>query len=322
MSRRLSFVAVALILVLCALATNSRTASATEAEAAQPPLKIKLLVSSRADLCYDPGYMAAIRKLTAQELNRINLLGGIGGRQLELDFLDDERDNKRAIDNVRAAVTAPDTLALIGLAYSARAKAVFDAVGTEVKASGVPFLSNISITSIFADYPSVFTTRASQDDERIPVLVQFVQQMGATRPAFVGRRDSLFSDTLANGLNRASATPLVADHRLTLSDAVPDPAEVAAAVADLKLKDPDLVFLTVGSRRSGAIIKAMVEAGLTPPLFITGRIAAIPPDIVAAYLRWPVPARSVAQAQGAREVVAPGPQRALPLEGQGLVAAG
>ncbi len=268
---------------LLAIAAGSGPADASEAEAAQPPLKIKLLISSRNDLCYRRGDIRAIRTLAAQERDRINSQGGIGGRRLELDLLDDERDNERAIANVRAAVADPDALALIGLGYSARAKAVFDAAGAEIKASGIPFLSNISINSIFAGYPNVFTTRASQDDERIPVLVQFVKQIGATRPAFVGRRDSLFSDTLADGLNRTGATPLVADHRLTLSDAKPDPAEVAAAVADLKLKDPDLVFLTVGSRRSGPIIKAMAEAGVTPPLFITGRIESIPPEIVAAY---------------------------------------
>jgi Periplasmic binding protein len=265
------------------VAAGSATAVADEAEAAQPPFKIKLLVSSRPDVCYDRGDIPAIKTLAGQERDRINATGGIGGRRLELDFVDDEREDARAIESVKSAVADPDTIALIGLGYSSRAKAVFDAVGPEIKASGIPFVSNISITSIYADYPNVFTTRASQDDERIPVLVQFVKQIGATRPAFVGRSGSLFSDTLANGLNRAGATPLVADHRLTLDDDNPDPGEVAGAVADLKQKAPDLVFLTVGSRRSAQVIKAMMEAGITPPLFITGRIEAIPPDVVAAY---------------------------------------
>ncbi len=259
-------------------------AAAAEAEAAQPPLKIKLLVSSRKDACYDRGDIPAILTLAAQEQMRINAQGGILGRRLELEVLDDTREDERAIALVRGAVTDPDTLALIGLGYSSRAKAVFEATGADIKTSGVPFLSNISITSIFADYPNVFTTRASQDDERIPVLVQFVKQIGAQRPAFIGIKSSLFSNTLADGLNGASSgVPLLADHRLALADSRPDPAEVAAAVADLKLKDPDLVFLTVGTRRSAEIIEALIKAGVTPPLFITGRIAAIPPKVVAAY---------------------------------------
>jgi ABC-type branched-subunit amino acid transport system substrate-binding protein len=269
---------------LLALAFGAVPARATEAEAAQPPLKIKLLVSSRADQCYDRGDIAAIKTLATQERNRINQQGGIGGRRLDLEFLDDERDDQHAIADVRAAVADPEALALIGLGYSARAKAVFDAAGADIKSSGIPFLSNISITSIIAGYPNVFTTRASQDDERIPVLIQFVKQTGAKRPAFVGLKDSLFSTTLADGLKAASSeTPLVADHRLALTDRKADPVEVAAVVADLKQKDPDLVFLAVGSRRSAEVMKALIDAGVTPPLFITGRIEVIPPEVVAAY---------------------------------------
>ncbi len=270
---------------LLAVAAASGAAAAAEAEAAQPPLKIKLLISSRTDTCYDRGDIPAIKKLAGQERDRINAQGGIGRRRLVLEYLDDERDNERAITQVREAVADPETLALLGLGYSARAKAVFDAAGGDIKASGVPFLSNISITSIFAAYPNVFTTRASQDDERIPVLIQFVKQVGAKRPAFVGIRDSLFSNTLADGLKGAasSETPLVADHRLGLTDRKADPVEVAAVVADLKQKDPDLVFLTVGSRRSAEVMKALIDAGVTPPLFITGRIEVIPPEVVAAY---------------------------------------
>jgi ABC-type branched-subunit amino acid transport system substrate-binding protein len=269
---------------LIALGLGSAPAGAAEAEAAQPPLKIKLLLSSRSDQCYDRGDIPAIKTLAAQERDRINAQGGIAGRRLELEFLDDQRDDERAITQVREAVAEPNTLALVGLGYSSRAKAVFDAAGAEIKSSGVPFLSNISITSIFADYPHVFTTRASQDDERVPVLVQFVKQIGAQRPAFVGIKNSLFSDTLANGLKgAASGVPLVADHRLALADSSPDPVEVAADVEDLKLKDPDLLFLTVGTRRSAEIIEALTKAGVTPPLFITGSIDRIPSAVIAAY---------------------------------------
>jgi ABC-type branched-subunit amino acid transport system substrate-binding protein len=242
------------------------------------------LVSSRSDACYDRGDLRAIKRLAAQEQTRINAEGGIAGRRLQIDYVDDLREDQRAITGVREAIADPETLALIGLGYAVRAKAVFEAAGGEIKDSQIPFLSNISITSIFADHPNVFTTRASQDDERIPVLIQFVKQIGAMRPAFVGIKNNLFSTTLADGLRSASSeAPLVADHRLALADDKADPAEVAAAVADLKEKAPDLLFLSVGRRRSAEIIKALTEVGVTPPLFITGRIDALPPEAVAAY---------------------------------------
>lgn len=274
----------AVVMALCLAGSAATPLQATEAEAAKPPLKIKVLISSRTDQCYDRGDVPAITRLATQERDRINEQGGIAGRRLELEFFDDQREDERAIAQVRDGAADPDTLALIGLGYSARAKAVFDAAGDQIKESNVPFLSNISITSIFATYPNVFTTRASQDDERIPVLIEFVKQGGYSRPAFVGIRESLFSTTLADGLVRAANdAPLVADHRLQRSDEGLDSVEVAAAVADLKDKAPDLVFLTVGSRRSAEIMQAMIDAGITPPLFITGRIESIAPAVVAAY---------------------------------------
>jgi hypothetical protein len=267
-----------------ALGAGAAPARADEAEAAQPPLKIKLLVSSRSDQCYDRGDLPAIKALAGQERDRINAQGGIAGRRIELELLDDTRDDERAVALVREAVADPDSLALVGLGYAARAKAVFDAVGPQIKSSGVPWLSNISITTIFAGHPNVFTTRASQDDERIPVLVQFAKQIGAQRPAFVGIKDNLFSNTLADGLKGASSgVPLVADHRLALAGNEADPVEVAATVGDLKQKDPDLLFLSVGTRRSAEVIEALTNSGVTPPLFVTGRIEAIPPAVLAAY---------------------------------------
>jgi hypothetical protein len=270
---------------LFALAAGSSPAAAAEAQAAQPPLKIKLLVSSRTDTCYDRGDIPAIKRLAGQERDKINLQGGIAGRRLELEILDDERNNERAIAIVRQTLADPDALGLIGLGNSERAKAVFDALGGDIKASGIPFLSSISISSIFADYPNVFTTRASQDDERIPVLVQFAKEIGAKRPAFVGRKDNLFSTTLADGLKKkaSSEAPLVADLRLALAEDKPDPAEVAAAAEALKQQAPDLIFLAVGGRRATEIIKALVAAGATPPLFIGGRIDTLPADVISAY---------------------------------------
>ena len=52
-----------------------------EAVAAKgPPLDIAVLVSSRRDVCFDPGDVAAIKAMATAEQERINLKGGIGGR--------------------------------------------------------------------------------------------------------------------------------------------------------------------------------------------------------------------------------------------------
>ena len=278
---------VLLAIVLYTMALGAGSAStANEAQAAHKlPVTIKILFSSRTEACFDPGDAPAIRQLATLEQERINEQGGIGGRRLALEFLDDERDADQSIANMRSAIADPDALALIGLPNSNLAKQVFEAVGGDIKRSQIPFLSFISINSIFADYPNVFTTRASQDDERIPVLIQFMRASRVQQPAFLGIKDNLFSTVLADGLKRAlnGTTALVADHRLGLTDEKLDPAEIAGAVEDLKQRNPDLLFLSVGGNRNAAVIKELLAAKVTPALFVGGRTDDIPREIADAY---------------------------------------
>lgn len=283
--------AVLRVLALIALGAASMAWASTRAEAAaevkaltRPPVTIAVLVSSRKDVCFDPGDVGAITKLVKDEAERINRQGGISGRPVQLKFLDDARDDARAIANVRSVIADPQTLAVVGLSNTARAKAVFDGAGAQIKDSGVPFLSGISVSSIFADHPNVFTMQATQDDERLPVLAEFTTAMGFARPAFVGLKDALYSKALAEGLKRVmGAKGLAADERLTLVNDKLDPAEIDRTVAAVKAGNTDLLHLNVGAARTGELMKRLVAAGHTPPLFITGRIEAIPAEVRNAY---------------------------------------
>jgi hypothetical protein len=172
---------------------------------------------------------------------------------------------------------------MIGMSSSDRSKAVFEAAGKEIKQKNIPFLSAISVSSIFKDYPNVFTMRASQDDERLPVLAQFVRRSGFQRPAFVGMRDQLYSTSLADGLNRVMGAYMVADHRIATKDDKADTAEFPAVIADLKEKNPDIVFLAIGTDRNGEFVKALKEAGVTPAIMLTGRINSVPKEIASDY---------------------------------------
>ena len=268
------------------LAASVYSASAqTAAEAASgPPYRVAVLVSSRADLCYDNGYVDAITRLTRLEEARINRQGGIAGRPVRVEILDDRREPARAIANVRSALAMDDVLAIVGLTNSNLAKAVFDALGTEIRSAGIPFVTDVSVSSLLDGQPSVFTTRASQEEERVPIITQFVTHVGFQRPAFFGLDGMVFSTSLADGLKAAFAERgMAGDHRLRLTDDKLSPADVAAAVADLKAKDADFVVLTVGTGRTPAVIEAMIAAGHTPALMTSGRLEDLPKDLVARY---------------------------------------
>ena len=258
---------------LCLSSWSSAPALAAQAQAAGPPLSIAVLVSSRTDQCFDNGNIAAIKRLATLEADRINSAGELGGRTLKLEFLDDQRDAKKTIANMRGALASPSTIAVLGLANSTFAKALFDTAGKEIRDSGVPFVSDLAINSLFADYANVFTTRASQENENLPVLRRFIKDLGVQRPAFIGLTDTVFSAALGDGLKGGGDGPsLVADHRFKLRDDKIDPAEAAAMVRDLKEKNPDFIFLSIGAARSAAILQQLLAAGVHPPVLVSGRL--------------------------------------------------
>ena len=256
------------------------SATADEADAAQlPPLSVAVFVTSRNDECYDNGSLTAIKRLARQAQDRINLGGGIAGGRLRLQFFDDQRDPQKTMANLRSAISDPQTVAMIGLSNSTRAKTAFDAEGKELKASGIPFISDISVGSIIAEYPNVFTTRPSEDEERMPVLTEFVKQMHIARPAFVGLQNSVGSSSLGDSLKKfLGSTALVSDPLLTVVDDRLDAGQVSGMIADLKAKNTDLVFLSVGSKRTKDVLKQFKDAGFTPPMFTTGRIESLTSD--------------------------------------------
>lgn len=277
-----------LLVLIAAVALLSRTGPARaieEAQAAQgPPLNIALFVSSRGDLCYDTGDVAAAKRLVADEQERINRRGGVAGRPIKVRIFDDERDEGRAIANMRAALADRNLLGMVGLTHSGRAKAIFSALGNDIRANGAPFLSAMSVSTVFADYPNVFTSQASQDEERVPVMAAFTRSLGFSRPAFLGMADSVMSDAMRESLRSLLGdNGLAADHRVRIVDGKPDATALAAAVADLAKRAPDIIFVSVGSRATPDVMTALTAAGVTPALFVTGRIDSLPPALTKAY---------------------------------------
>ncbi|HET6389002.1 ABC transporter substrate-binding protein [Hyphomicrobium sp.] len=270
------FTALATAFAAAGLLTSSNGNATAEAEAAQrPPLVMQVFVATRADDCYDNGQLTAIKRLTTLAQHRINREGGVAGRRIIVNFLDDRRDQQLTAGNFATAIADPQTIAMVGLSNATRAKAAFDASGKDLKASGIPFVSDISVTEIIRNYPNVFTSRASEDEERMPVIAEFVKESHLERPGFIGIRSLLASTNLGDSLNKYLAGGLTADRRLRLVDEKLDYGEVAAAVADLKSKNVGIVFLSVGGDRMKDVVRAFKDAGFTPPLFISGRIDAL-----------------------------------------------
>lgn len=255
------------------------------AEAAKgPPFHVPVFVSSRTDVCYDPGDVAAIKKLTVEEADRINARGGVSGRPIAINFFDDKREVSNTIANVRTALDDGQVLAMIGVSNATRGKAVFDTLGNDILKSGVPFITDLSVSSLFAAYPNVYTTRASQEADSVPVIATFTKQLNLSRAAFVAMKDSVSAGELGVGLKSALGEGgLVVDARIGSVDDKPVAADIANALALIREAKPDLVYLYIGGNNLPDFMKELKANGVTPALFIGGRIDSLPPDVANTY---------------------------------------
>jgi hypothetical protein len=280
------FMSVALI-VLTLSARNARAQDEAFA-AAGPPVSIALLVDSDVERCYDRGDVAAIQRLARLEQDKINARGGINGRRLELVVLDGRRDTDQTVENVRTALDRPQLLAMIGLTSSTRGEKVFTTLGEQIRASGVPFISHISVSDIFSSMPNVFSTRPSQEAERVPVMAAFAAEIGFQRIAFLGREGATFIKAIGDGLKESKiADRIVADHRITRTGrgqtARLDEPALDAAIADMKAKETDLVILAVGTTVSDDVIAKFAAAQFGPAVMLVGNLSELSGQLSANY---------------------------------------
>ncbi len=281
-SRR-GLVTISMPLLLATLIVLSIGARAVQAQdealaAGGPPVSIALLVNSDVDRCYDRGDVAAIERLAGLTQEKINSRGGINGRQIELAVLDGRRDEDQTIANVRTALGLQQLLAMIGVTSSTRGEKVFAALGDEIKASGVPFISHISVSDIFSNAPNVFSTRPSQEAERVPVMAAFAAEMRFQKIAFLGREGAAYIKAIGAGLKQSKiADKMVADHRITRtgrgSNARLDASALDAAISDIKAKGTDLLVLAVGTSVSDEVIDRLKAAEYTPAIMLVGDLS-------------------------------------------------
>lgn len=248
-------------------------AQATEAQAASGTYNVEVLISSPEDRCFSTGTNTAIRDFVTRRVKELNSQNALNGRKLTVSFHDDFQNAQTSIDNVRAAMRQDNTVAILGMPGWRRAADVFNQIGKEIGDSKIPFISDISVNSIFKDQKNVFTMRASQEQERLPVIGRILKDQKFQRPAFIGVRDEENSNVLGDGLRTLRDTPeIVADHRLIVKDNKIDPAELSNAVADLKTKDVDVVLIALGSEPNAQVLREATNAGLGVPFFIFGNI--------------------------------------------------
>jgi len=223
------------------------------------------------------------------EQERLNNRGGINGRPLELVILDGKRNPVEIAKHVSKVLDMPRMLAVIGLESLQNDHKMFAEVGKKIGSSGIPIISDLSDSSIFASMPNVFSTRTSQQGQRVPVIASFAKEMNFRTIAFLGVNNitatRAIGDALTNGKIDTSDLVVVGDHRLELSGsgrwATLNAQAVDAAVADLKVKKPDLIVLAVGGSNSASvdIIAKFKRENFAPTIMLVGDLQEQLPEL-------------------------------------------
>ncbi|MEO1282727.1 MAG: ABC transporter substrate-binding protein, partial [Pseudomonadota bacterium] len=249
---------------------------ANSQDKANDNLSVAIHVSSDGNRCYAPGLVAAIKHFTDKLASEINADDGINGRALELQVFDDFETARDTVKNVSAALSNPDTIAMIGVSSSTRGRAVFEAVGNQIKDSSIPFITEMSLDNIFADAPNVFTMASSVRNE-LEVIQEMIAKGGYERPVFVGLDNDVYSFALEDGVADNPVGPGLAERiRVPVRNYELDETTSRETAEKIKAANADLIVIAIHSGPSAQLLSDLRDQDVEAPVMVLlGRISTI-----------------------------------------------
>ncbi len=203
--------------------------------------------------------------------NEANVAGGIHGRRLELESLNDSYESDFALSNTQTLIEKEEVFALIGAVGTPTSRAA----APVAHAAGVPFIAPFTGAEFLRDSQlgTVVNVRASYYQETEEMVVRLTEDLGITDVAIFYQDDSYGRNGLegaTTALKRRGLEPVVswsyprntmAVKAATLRIAEADPeavimigayAPVARAIEHLR-RDIDPIFMTVSFVGSHAL---------------------------------------------------------------------
>jgi ABC-type branched-subunit amino acid transport system substrate-binding protein len=199
-----------------------------------------------------------IQRGAAAWFAQVNARGGVQGRPIELQTLDDKNDRQQAGANATTLLANRDLLALFGFASATLS---LDAL-PQAEKQRVPFFAPFSgANPVRGKSPVLFTVRASYGEE-MEKMLNFWTSLGLKRVSVVHYDDEVGQQNLAvvaQYLKRINLEP----QALSLKRNV----VVGKAEADqLVAQQPDVIINTVLSGAAAALKKDLVGRGRVVPM--------------------------------------------------------
>jgi len=256
-------VIVGVVAVAAILASNFSNSRAQSKASEDQHYLIALFVSSKKQ--DDPtewSAVEAIKAFTRERVRAINKAGGINGRRVVLNIYNDEYDPEKTIQHVNDALSDKNLIAMFGIWNNSRGERVVKMIDQRK----VPYIGELGMDELFKDSPSIYTMiSAISHDAR--VFTHFMQD-NFRRIAYVSVRDEADFKIYHAALQRiAGEIELQSAHWIGKNDVL-DTAAAALAIADIKLRRPDVVCLGLYNLSAQKFLKMMMEAELDIPVYL------------------------------------------------------
>ena len=191
--------------------------------------------------------------------DKLNAAGGVNGRTVKLNVLDDKYEPADAIANTTKLITEDKVLALIGYVGTPTAKAVVPIVAREK----VPFFAPFTGAGFLRTpvLPYVFNVRASYNDEMEAIVTQLADKKGMKKIALFMQNDS-YGQAGEAGLKAA-----LEKRQMTVAETGTyerNTVDVAEALTKLKAANPDAVVMVGAYKACAAFMKAAAKDGFKP----------------------------------------------------------
>lgn len=201
------------------------------------------------------GIMAAF-----EEANR---RGGVHGRMLELETLDDAYEPEAAITNTRALIEDEQVFALIGAVGTPTSRSATPVAAEE----GIPYVAPFTGAGFLRndDWENIVNLRASYAQETEEMVERLTKDLGITRIAVMFQDDSFGRA----GYNGALAALERRGMELVATGIYPrNTTAVKSALLDLRTGDPEAVIMIGAYQPVAALISWARHIGFDP-IFMT-----------------------------------------------------
>lgn len=187
--------------------------------------------------------------------DQVNAAGGVHGRRVVMEKLDDKQDGKESARLFKALIDQRKVLAL----FMPRTTPSTQAMMGLAEEGGIPLLASQSGAAFITEplKPHVFALRASYQDEVVS-LIQLMHSTGITRFGFLAATDAYGKDVMEGAQRALKGLKLEAVSVQPVDQKTP---EVADAVTQMLAANPQVVILIAGVKGATDFVKLYRSKG-------------------------------------------------------------